>query len=639
MACWRGDEIVNYSESRALFFDVAIFYQHNSTSNRSKRLGEAPCGCLSWSPKSGNFQTKVRLSRSCLVCGSFGVHLLSVLLTKSHLVLFTVAFVVLRRVDAMMIMVDDCLQGTPPSRVVVGSALFSYLGMKFISVGTDFHHQLRNRGLLRIVFEAAKSLPILKDLVSCEKAKLIAKLDKDLRKKIAAKPPRMIVLPYDGLSSKEIMSEADCRRAKDTSHLMKASRMSGAVYMADQEHFDLLCSIYSSFVHANPLHADAFPSVTRMEAEVVSMTASLLGGCSATNPDVCGLMTSGGTESILTAIRATRDYMRVVRHVRRPEMIVAVSAHAAVYKAAEYFNIQIVRVPVDKDFRMDVDATARAIRKNTILIYASAPGYPHGVIDPVEKLAALAKKNGVCLHVDACLGGFVLPFISSSNRTSSELFDFRAPGVTSMSADTHKYGLSQKGSSVVLYASALLRQYQYTAVMDWSGGLYISPSQPGSRPGGLIAQSWASLLHLGRKGFQMITKRICNAAVLLRAGISSIDGLQVLGSDVTMVVAWGSTDPLLDIYVVNDIMITKGWHLSVLHTPAALHMCITPANIECVPELLSDLKAAVDEARNSNDGCISGGKAPIYGLAGALPDRDLVGDILKDVQDLMLRHV
>jgi len=538
-----------------------------------------------------------------------------------------------------MITVDEYLHGTPPSRVVFGSAIVSYIGLKFVSAGMDIYCQLRHRGVLRVFFEAAKSLPILKEFVAREKAKLIAKLDADLRKKVSAKPPRVIELPHDGLSSKEILSEAEFRQAKDTRQLMKASRMSGAVYMADQEHFNLLCSIYSNFVHANPLHADAFPSVARMEAEVVSMTASLLGGCSATNPDVCGLMTSGGTESILTAIRATRDYMRVTRQIRRPEMIVAVSAHAAVYKAAEYFNIQIVRVPVDKHFRMDVSATARAIGKNTILIYASAPGYPHGAIDPVEDLAALAKKRGVCLHVDACLGGFVLPFIPSSNQSTLPLFDFRAPGVTSLSVDTHKYGLSQKGSSVVLYASSLLRQYQYTAVMDWSGGLYISPSQPGSRSGGLIAQTWASLLHLGRNGYQVIANRIFRAAVLLRDGISHIHGLQVLGSDVSMVVAWGSSDPLLDIYVVNDIMITKGWHLSVLHTPAALHMCITPANLECVSELLNDLKAAVDETRNSSDGEISGGKAPIYGLAGALPDRDLVGDILKDVQDLMLKHV
>ena len=534
---------------------------------------------------------------------------------------------------------DDYLHETRPSHIVLGSAMASYFGLKFVSVGMDFYCQLRHRGVLRVFFEAAKSLPILKEFVAREKAKLIAKLDADLRKKIAANPPRVAELPQNGLSCKAILSEADSRQARDTRQLMKASRMSGAVYMADQEHFDLLCSIYSSFVHANPLHADAFPSVARMEAEVVSMTASLLGGCSATNPDVCGLMTSGGTESILTAIRATRDYMRVTRHIRRPEMIVAVSAHAAVYKAAEYFNIQIVRVPVDKHFRMDVSATARAIGKNTILIYASAPGYPHGAIDPVEDLAALAKKRGVCLHVDACLGGFVLPFIPSSNQSTLPLFDFRAPGVTSLSVDTHKYGLSQKGSSVVLYASSLLRQYQYTAVMDWSGGLYISPSQPGSRSGGLIAQTWASLLHLGRNGYQVIANRIFRAAVLLRDGISHIHGLQVLGSDVSMVVAWGSSDPLLDIYVVNDIMITKGWHLSVLHTPAALHMCITPANLECVSELLNDLKAAVDETRNSSNGEISGGKAPIYGLAGALPDRDLVGDILKDVQDLMLKHV
>ncbi len=239
--------------------------------------------------------------------------------------------------------------------------------------------------------------------------------------------------------------------------------------------------MYAQYAHSNPLHADAFPAVARFEQEVVAMTASFLGGGAGKgcNPEVCGLMTSGGTESILTAIRATRDYMRHVRSITKPELIVADSAHAAVYKAAEYFDIVLVRVKVDpQTLKMDVDAVRKACTRNTIMIYASAPGYPHGQMDDVSSLAKIAVAKKICLHVDACLGGFVMPFANEalegteagaeagtkgnegSTRSKTALFDFRVPGVTSMSIDTHKYGLAQKGSSVVLYASSALRQYQ-----------------------------------------------------------------------------------------------------------------------------------------------------------------------------------
>jgi sphinganine-1-phosphate aldolase len=315
-------------------------------------------------------------------------------------------------------------------------------------------------------------------------------------------------------------------------------------------------------------------------------------------------------------------------------MIVAISAHAAVYKAADYFGIELVRVGVDENFRMDINAVRRAVNGNTILIYASTPGYPHGAVDDVQALAAIAKRRKCCLHVDACLGGFVLPFASSIKP-----FDFRVDGVTSMSVDTHKYGLAQKGSSVVLYNSAALRQYQYTAVMDWSGGLYISPSQAGSRSGGLIAQTWAALMRMGREGYQRVADDVIAGANELRAGLSEIDGLKVLGEDVSMVVAWGSSDPSLNIYTVNDVMVKKGWHLSVLQAPPALHMCLTSANVASVRQLCGDLAAAVKETRALGKGKVDGGKAPIYGLAGGLPDRGTVGDILKDVQDLMLKHV
>mmetsp|Transcript_10547 Transcript_10547/g.25815 ORF Transcript_10547/g.25815 Transcript_10547/m.25815 type:complete len:574 (+) Transcript_10547:133-1854(+) len=555
--------------------------------------------------------------------------------------------------SVMLARVDKLLGATPPSQILLGTGIATALGMSLAQLLYEMRGLVRRRGVLWVLFETIKALPVIRGIVAREKAKLIAEMDSDMLSKNASEPPRLTALPTEGMSLKAILAEAESRQAKDSQWSTKGSMMSGAVYMADESHFHLLCSIYSSFAHSNPLHADAFPAVVRMEVEVVSMTAELLGGgARGANPNVCGLMTSGGTESILTALRASRDYMRATRGISKPEMIVCVSAHAAVYKAAEYFGIHLVRVGVDANYRMDVVAVRRALNRNTILIYASAPGYPHGAMDPVESLAVLARRWGVCLHVDACLGGFVLPFAATATAGAGESFlaapgtvvsippfDFRVDGVTSMSVDTHKYGLALKGSSVVLYSSPALRQYQYTAVMDWSGGLYISPSQPGSRSGGLIAQTWAALVHVGRRGYEEMAGAVLRGARQLREGISTIPGLEVFGADVTMVVAWGSLDPTLNIYVINDAMVAKGWHLSVLQAPPALHLCITSANVSSIPQLLVDLRKAVEEVRGMGaKAAIAGGKAPIYGLAGGLPDRGVVGDLLKDIQDLMLKH-
>lgn len=303
------------------------------------------------------------------------------------------------------------------------------------------------------------------------------------------------------------------------------------------------------------------------------------------------------------------------------------------YKAAEYFKIQLIRVGVDKEGRMRVDEVKKKINKNTILIYTSAPSYPHGAIDPIAALTEIALAYDCCLHVDACLGGFVLPFLKA--EISTIIFDFELAGVTSMSVDTHKYGCAQKGSSVVLYSSRELRKFQYTSVMDWTGGLYISPSQPGSRSGGLISQTWAALVHMGIDGYTTVAKEIYAAAVVLRTEINSIPGLQVIGEDINMIVAWKSNMNKINIYIVNDILQSKGWQLSVLQAPPALHLCITAANVSCVPRLVADLRLSVYEVLSLPEG-IKGGKAPIYGMAGSVPDRGVVGDLLKDIQDILL---
>lgn len=292
---------------------------------------------------------------------------------------------------------------------------------------------------------------------------------------------------------------------------------------------------------------------------------------------------------------------------------------------------------MDTSGRMRVSEVLKAITKNTILIYASAPSYPHGTIDPIEELARIALRYSFCLHVDACLGGFVLPFARHLKSISIPNFDFQIEGVTTISVDTHKYGCAQKGSSVLLYHSNILRQYQYTSVTDWSGGLYISPSQPGSRSGGLIAQTWAALLYNGYNGYQSAAHKILLASKYFREQISNIPGLELLGADVTMVVAWAAKNPKLNIYMINDILSSMGWELSVLHAPPALHLCITSANIGSLPSLIADLRASVaDSFEHQNNS--SSGMAPIYGLGNALPDRNLVGEMLKEIQDILLHN-
>ena len=559
----------------------------------------------------------------------------------------------LRLVEALAKRLDASLEGTSPSRIALGSALAAAFGFRVASMLLDARRAVRRRGLLFVLFAALKRLPLVRGAVAKEKTKLIGEMDADMTAKARALgvPAKLAALPPGGHPAAWVLREAERRGEKDATWRPSGSQMSGAVYVHDEKHFEMLSLVYARFAHSNPLHADAFPAAARFEQEVVNMCAHMLGGGvgAGSNPHVCGLMTSGGTESILTAIRATRDYARETRGIKKPELVVARSAHAAVYKAAEYFDITLVRVGVDaRTMRMDVAATRRAVTKNTIMIYASAPGYPHGAMDDVQALASVARDKKTCLHVDACLGGFVMPFAFEavgekfgSVHGLEKPFDFRVPGVTSMSVDTHKYGLAQKGSSVVLYASPALRQRQYTAVMDWSGGLYISPSQAGSRSGGLIAQTWAALMHVGHSGYVERARDVLDSAATLRDAIDAIDGLEILGADLTMVVAWRSTDAEVDVYVLNDVMTKRGWHLSVLHAPPALHYCVTPANARSVGDLAEALAAATAEVRAMRRGGgkgVEGGKAPIYGLAGGLPDRGLIGDILKDVQDLMLKN-
>nr|CAG4638413.1 EOG090X051L [Cyclestheria hislopi] len=369
-----------------------------------------------------------------------------------------------------------------------------------------------------------------------------------------------------------------------------------------------------------------------MEAEVVQMVIQMFNG----GPNTCGTMTSGGTESILMACKAYRDYAREVRGIRHPEILCAVSAHAAFEKAAQLFRMGIVFVPVDpKTFKADVKAMKRAITRNTCMLVASAPGFPHGIIDPVEEIAALGKKYNIPVHVDACLGGFVIAFMEEAGYRLPP-FDFRVDGVTSISADTHKYGYVPKGSSVVMYSDPIYRHHQFFVITDWPGGIYGSPTIAGSRPGSLIAVCWASMMYYGRQGYVEATKKIVETHKYIENELRKIDGIYILGNPDACVVAMNSK--VFNIYRLSDAMTKKGWSLSPLQFPSSIHICVTYLHTKdgVAQKFIKDIQDTVREIMKDPQ-AKAGGTAAIYGLAQSIPDRSMVTDVIRTFLDTIYK--
>ena len=441
----------------------------------------------------------------------------------------------------------------------------------------------------------------------------------------------LAAIPDRGRARDEVMTRLQRLEANETARWQEGYA-SGAVYHGDPDHIDFLSRVYALYSQANPLHADLWPSITKFEAEIVAMTADMLGARRTADP-VCGTLSSGGTESILLAMKTYRDQAQKEKGIRRPEMVVPVTAHAAFDKAAAYFGIKMVKIPVDRDFQADVAAAARAINRRTVVVVGSAPSFPHGMMDPIVKLSELARGRGVGFHTDACLGGFVLPWAEELGYTVPP-FDFRLPGVTSMSADTHKYGYAAKGTSVVLYRTPELRRHQYFTIADWPGGLYFSPGFAGSRPGALSAACWAAMVSIGRDGYRDATRRILETAGTIKAGIAAIPEIRILG-DPLWVVAF--TSPTLDIYRIMDAMGHRGWSLNGLHRPSCVHLCVTLPHTRpgVAARFITDLQSAVEEVKQSP--AAEGGMAPVYGLAANLPLRGVVSDMLRAYLDALYR--
>ncbi len=399
----------------------------------------------------------------------------------------------------------------------------------------------------------------------------------------------MIKLPSQRRPREDILSEMRQLREHDVK--WREGKVWSLVFNAGDEVTELLKQAYTMFFSENGLNPTAFPSLKKFEAEVVAMTASLLGGDDRT----VGNMTSGGTESILMAVKTAREWARSTNPSNTaPEMILPATAHPAFDKAAHYFSVKAVRVPVGPDFCADVAAVQAAITPNTILMVGSAPSYPQGVVDPIAELAPVAQERGLLFHVDACVGGFMLPFVRKLGYPVPD-FDFSVPGVTSISVDLHKYAYAAKGASVILYENKELRRHQFFVTTDWSGGIYASPTMTGTRPGGSIAAAWAILNYLGEEGYLDITDTVMKTTVRLRDGINAIDGVQVLGDPAMSVMAIGSDT--LNVYQVGDEMTLRGWHLDRQQFPPSLHLTVNHAHAQVVDQFLNDLEQAVSETK------------------------------------------
>ncbi len=396
-------------------------------------------------------------------------------------------------------------------------------------------------------------------------------------------------LPEQGMASETVLDRMRELRQRDAD--WRSGRTWSLVYHAGDAVTELLKDAYTMFISENGLNPMAFPSLKTFEAEVVSMTSALLGG----DADTAGNMTSGGTESILMAVKTSREWARTRSPgIHTPEMILPASAHPAFEKAAHYFDVKSVRIPILGNFRADVQAARAAITGNTILLVGSAPSYPQGVIDPISELASVAQEHDLLFHVDACVGGFMLPFVRRLGYPVPD-FDFGVPGVTSISVDLHKYAYAAKGASVILYRNKSLRRHQFFASTDWSGGIYASPTMTGTRPGGSIAAAWAVLNHLGEEGYLAIADSVMKTVTILRDGISAIDGISVLGDPVMSVLAIGSDQ--LNIYEVGDELTIRGWHMDRQQHPPSLHLTVTHAHAQVVDQFLLDLAQAVAQVK------------------------------------------
>jgi glutamate/tyrosine decarboxylase-like PLP-dependent enzyme len=401
-------------------------------------------------------------------------------------------------------------------------------------------------------------------------------------------------MPEEGTARADVLATMSYMSETENA-AWESGQCSGTMYCGDHGHYDFLNEAFSYFSYVNSLQRDMCPSSTKFEAEVIAMTLDMLNASALSDSSAVGLVTSGGSGSIAHAILAYREYN--TDKVGRPNVIKPETAHPAFDKACHLFGVELRVAPIDPiTTQVDTDWVKKNIDKNTVALIGSACNYGYGTIDPITELGQIALEHEIGLHVDGCLGGFILPFGRELGYDIAP-FDFAVPGVTTISADTHKYGYALKGTSVLCFADQALRNSQYFYQPDWSGGKYCSPGMDGSRSAGLLAATWAAMVQLGRSGYRGYAEQIFATSRSMQEVILSHDSLRILGNPSFL---FSFTSDEFDVYHVNDFLRTKGWRLNGQQYPNALHMAVTRPQTQpgVVERWRTDIADAVEYAQN-----------------------------------------
>ena len=531
----------------------------------------------------------------------------------------------LDEVGAIRTFINDYCNIFEPWQIIaisIGGTIFVYQIIQFVFCGRD---SFTTRVKLR-AFRVFRNLPFVRTKIKKE----LETSKQELKKELLKTTPQVVIhttLPEKGLSREEILRELDGVDTLSTFN-WKKGKVSGCAYNCSEELTKVAHDVYGRYCWTNPLHINVFPEIRKMEAEVVSWCVKLFNG----GPEACGTMTSGGTESILMAMRACRE-LAYARGIEYPEIVGSTATHAAFVKAANYFCMKFVPVACDPLSRkVNLKKMRNAITSNTIVLVGNAPQYPYGVIDPIEDIGKIALKYKLCCHLDCCFGGFILPFMEKAGFPI-EPFDFRVKGVTSISADTHKYGYAPKGSSVIMYANAELRKRQFFVATDSEIGIYPSPTIAGSRPGGIIAATWATMMFMGVEGYVENTRKIVETTRWLAKEINQIPGLRVVGTPLAC--GLGFTSNSFNIYQLSSAMTKKCWELNPLQFPPGLHISVTVPHTQdgVAQALVTEIRKCVEEIMTNPDEKLSV-SAAFYGTSQAVPDRSIISDVASMFMDV-----
>lgn len=505
--------------------------------------------------------------------------------------------------------------GVEPWKIILYTCGTTILVLTVKDVLYNEEETLKKRAK-KFIFRWVRKIPAIKRRLIEEEEQLLKETEATFHKQVEG-VGYVLSLPKTGLSMKKVLEELQKYRELENVD-WKRGMASGTVYSGEEDLTELMSKTYGMFAWSNPLHPEVFPEVRKMEAEVVRMCCNMFNG----GPETCGTMTSGGTESILLACLSYRNRARE-NGINFPEMIIPVTVHAAFDKAAEYFRMKITHIPIDEKTRkVDIKAMKRAINRNTCMLVGSAPNFGHGIIDSIEEIAELGQKYNIPVHVDCCLGGFLYPFMEKAGF-KIPICDFRLPGVTSISADTHKYGFAPKGSSVILYSNKIYRKYQFFVQPDWPGGIYATSTMGGSRAGAIISACWATMMYMGESGYVESTKKIVSTARYVASKLREIQGVKVYGEPLMSVIGIGSD--VFNIFRLADYLTAIGWNLNSLQYPNSIHLCCTLCHTKegVADKFIEDVKAGVQECMKDPDSKI-GGMGAIYGMAQSIPDKSVV---------------